>query len=169
MKLFDWNKRCIKPLFLIALLATMVWTVTGCADFGQFPAPASPAENPEPEKVTATTLIITKDRAILAVHEHLLSLAESYEAKLYLAEFYTVSDNWSAQSEVFKDGSGTWYIVVDMTDRETWEWRADWQQASWFVFKDGKVIPSNRLQANALRIESDLQRLSPKPEKQADL
>ena len=169
MKLFNWNKRYIKPVLLIALLATMVLTVTGCEDFGQFPAATSPAEKPQPENVTPTTMVITKDRAILAVHEHLLSLAESYEAKLYLAEFYTVSDNWSAQSEVFKDGSGTWYIVVDMTDRETWEWRSDWQQASWFVFKDGKVIPSNRLQANALRIEADLQKLSPRPEKQADL
>jgi hypothetical protein len=31
------------------------------------------------------------------------------------------------------------------------------------VYKDGRVIPSNRLEANALRIEADLQELSFQP------
>ena len=163
MKLFNWNKRCIKPVLIIILLAAMVWTATGCEDFGQFPAPSPPEE--KTEEVAPPTVIRTKDRAILSVHEHLLSQAESPEAKVYLADFYTVSDNWSVESEIFKDGSGIWYITVDMTDNETWEWRPYWQQASWFVFKDGHVVPSYRLQANALRVEADLQRLSPKPEK----
>ena len=57
-----------------------------------------------------------------------------------------------------------WYIVVDMTGIEAWEERPYWQQAGWFVLQDGKVIPSHRLQANALRIEADLQELSSKPE-----
>jgi hypothetical protein len=52
-----------------------------------------------------------------------------------------------------------------MTSTEVWEERPYWQQAGWLVFQDGKVMSSNRLKANALRIEADLQELSlqPKP------
>ena len=164
MKLFNWNKRCIKPILIIALLAALLLTATGCEDFGQFPPPTPPEEKPEPEKVVRLSVISTEDRAVLTVYEHLLSQAESHKAKIYLAEFYATCDNWSAESELFKDGSSIWYVLVDMTDNETWELRPYWQQASWFVLRDGKVMPSNRLQANALRIEADLQELSlPKP------
>ena len=160
----NWKKRYLKPVLIITLLAIMVWPVTGCEDFG-FPPPTPPAEKPEPENVAPPTVISTDDRAILAVYEHLLSQAESHEAKVYLAEFYTISDNWSAKSELFKDGTSIWYVLVDMTDVEEWEWRPYWQQASWFLLPDGKVMPSNRIQANALRIEADLQELSlTKPE-----
>lgn len=157
------KKRYLKPLLLITVLAVMMWSVAGCEDyFDQFSPPEAPEE--KPEKVVTATVISSEDRAILAVYEHLLNQAESSEAKVYLAEFYTVCDNWSAESELFKDGSSTWYVVVDMTEVETWEWTSYWQQAGWFVFPDGKVMPSNRLQANALRIEADLQELSPQPE-----
>ena len=164
MKFPNRSKRYAKPILIIALLAALLLTVTGCEDFGQFPPPEPPAEKPAPEKVVSPTVISTADRAILAVYEHLLSQAESHEAKVYLAEFYTVSDNWSAEKERFKDGSSIWCVLVDMTDNDTWELRPYWQEASWFVLRDGKVIPSSRLQANALRIEADLQELSLKPE-----
>jgi len=163
MKLADWNKKLIKPALIVFLLVALVGVFTACEDFG-YPSTTAPEEKPEPEKVTSPTVISTKDAALLAVYEHLLSQAESYEAKIYLSDFYASCDNWSAQSEFFKDGSGTWYITVNMTSIDDWELRPYWQQASWFVFKDGKVIPSNRFQANALRIEADLQALSPKPE-----
>ncbi|MFQ6122514.1 MAG: hypothetical protein ACE5LA_05590 [Dehalococcoidales bacterium] len=156
-------KRYLKPVLIITLLAVMVWPVTGCEEWG-FPPPEPPKAEEKPEKVVTPTVISSEDRAILAVYEHLLNQAESSEAKVYLAEFYTVCDNWSAESELFKDGSSTWYVVVDMTEVETWEWTPYWQQAGWFVFPEGKVIPSNRLQANALRIEADLQELSLQPE-----
>lgn len=155
------KKRYLKPVLIIALLAILSLTVTGCADFGQFPPPE---EKPKPEKIVTPTAIGTEDRATLAIYEHLLRQAESHEAKLYLAEFYTVCDNWSAESELFKDGTSIWYVSVNMTAVEEWEWRPYWQQASWFIFKDGKVMPSNRLQVNALRIEADLQELSLQPE-----
>lgn len=158
------KKRYLKPVLIITLLAILALTVTGCEDFGQFPPPEPPEEKPGPEKVVTPTAIGTEDRATLAVYEHLLSQAESHEAKLYLAEFYTVSDNWNAESELFKDGTSIWYVLVDMTEVEKWEWTPYWQQAGWFIFKDGKVMPSNRLQANALRIEADLQELSLQPE-----
>lgn len=158
------KKRYLKPVLIITLLAILTLTVTGCADFGQFPPPATPEEKPGPEKVVPLTAIGTEDRATLAIYEHLLSQAESHKAKLYLAEFYTVSDNWSAESELFKDGTSIWYVLVDMTEVEEWEWTPYWQQASWFIFEDGKVMPSNRFQANALRIEADLQELSLQPE-----
>ena len=162
MKLGNWNERLVKSIVVITMLAALVGTITGCEEFGGFPAPAEKEE--KPEKVVAPTVISTKDRAILAVYEHLLSNAESHEAKAYLAEFYTTSDNWTVESEYFKDGSGVWYVVVDMTDVEEWEEKPYWQQASWFVFRDGKVVSSHLLEANALRIEADLQELSPEVE-----
>ncbi len=151
----------LKHVLVITLLVVLTFTVAGCEDFGTFPAPEPPAE--EPEKPAPSTFINSEDRAILAVYEHLLSLAESHEAKTYLAEFSAVSDNWSAKSELFKDGTSIWYVLVDMSSTELWEERPYWQQASWFVYQDGKVIPSNRLQANALRVEADLQELSLQP------
>lgn len=158
MRLSNWKKRCTKPVLTIMLLGVIALTITGCEDFGRFAPREPPAE--KPEKVMASTVISTKDRSILAVYQHLLSQAESHKAKVYLAEFYTACDNWSAESELFKDGTSVWYVLVDMTGVEEWEWSPYWQQASWLVFRDGRVIPSNRVQANALRIEADLQELS---------
>jgi hypothetical protein len=129
----------------------------GCQDY-TFPTPEQPSQ--EPEQPVSTTFINSEDRATLAVYEHLLSLAQSHEAKAYLAEFSAASDNWSANSELFKDGSSIWYVKVDMSGVDGWKDKPYWQQASWFVYQDGRVIPSNRLQANALRIEADLQELS---------
>lgn len=166
MKLAVWNNKFLKPILIIVLLVAMLGIITACTDLG-FPS-STPAEKPEPEPVTHPTIISTKDAALLAVHQRLLGQAESYQAKIYLADFYAICDNWSAESEFFKDGSDTWYVLVDMTANQTWEWRTYWQQASWFVFKDGKVIPSNYLQANALRIEADLQALSPESERDSD-
>ena len=155
-----WIGRYYILFIAIIILLTMVMTVSGCADY-TFPTPEPQPQ--EPEKPATTTFINSEDRAVLAVYEHLLSLAESHEAKAYLAEFSAVSDNWSAKSELFKDGSSIWYVKADMSGVEDWTKEAYWQQASWFVYQDGRVIPSNRLQANALRIEADLQELSVPP------
>ena len=155
----NWKKGYMKSALIITLLAMLLLTFTACEDFAQFaPAPAAP------EEVVAPTTIRTEDNAILAVYEYLLSRAESHEAKVYLADFYTECDNWSAKTELLKEGTSIWYVLLDMTETEKWEWRPHWQQASWFVFQDGKVIPSNRLEANALRIEADLQELGIQPE-----
>lgn len=168
MKPANRNMKFIKPALIIALLVTLLGTFTACQDFG-YPPANTPEEAPqESQVVTTATDIRTKDAAILAVYQRLLSQAESYEAKIYLSDFYATCDNWSAVSEYFKDGSGTWLVTVDMSANETWEFRPYWQQASWFVFKDGKVIPSNLFRANALRIEADLQELSPKLEQDSD-
>ena len=155
------KKRYLKPVFVFTLLAALALAATGCADFGTFPAPEPPGE--KPEETLHPTFISSEDRAVLAVYEHLLDQAETYEAKTYLAEFSATSDNWSAESELYKDGTTIWYVVVDMTEVAGWEGRPYWQQASWFVYKDGRVIPSNRLEANALRVEADLQELSFQP------
>jgi hypothetical protein len=153
-----WIGRHYIPVVVIIMLSAMAITIAGCEDFGTFPAPEPPAQ--EPERPVSTTFINSADRATLAVYEHLLSLAESHDAKAYLAEFSAVSDNWSAESELFKDGSSIWYVKVDMSGVENWKEKPYWQQASWFVYQDGRVIPSNRLQAHALLIEADLQELS---------
>ena len=163
MKLIDLNRKLIKLILIIALLTAFLGTFTACEDFG-YPSTTTPEEKPEPEKVTSPTVISTKDAAMLAVYQRLLSQAKSYEAKIYLSDFYATCDNWSTESEYFKDGSATWHVVVDMTGNEDWELQPYWQQASWFVFKDGEVIPSNLFRANALRIEADLQELSPETE-----
>jgi len=147
----------MKPI-LIILLAVLALTVIGCEDFEQWAPP--PSEEKAEEKAFPT-VITTEDRAILAVYEHLLSQAESYQAKLYLADFYTTCDNWTAESELLKDGTSLWYVTVDMTEVAVWREKPYWRQASWLIHKkDGKVIPSNRFKANALRIEADLQELS---------
>ena len=156
-----WIGRHYISFMAVIMLLAAVITTTGCQDFGTFPTPEPPAQ--QPEKPVSTTFINSGDRAVIAVYEHLLILAESHEAKDYLAEFSAVSDNWSANSELFKDGSSVWYVAVDMSTVENWQEKPYWQQASWFVYQDGRVIPSNRLQANALRIESDLQELSSPP------
>lgn len=161
MKLTNGKKKAIKLFFLAALLLALLGAFTACGDLG-YP-PTAPTSQPAPEAATSSTLILTKDAALLAVYQRLLGEAETYEAKTYLADFYAACDNWSAESEFFKDGSGTWYVTVDMTGTKNWQGKPYWQQASWFVFKDGQVIPSNRFQANALRIEADLQSLSLKP------
>ena len=155
-----WLRRRYASLTAIILLSAVVLTASGCQDY-TFPTPEQPS--PEPEKPASTAFINSGDRATLAVYEHLLSLAVSHEAKDYLAEFSATSDNWSAESELFKDGSSVWYVTVDMSGVANWQEKPYWQQAGWFVYQDGRVIPSNRLQANALRIESDLQELSLPP------
>ncbi len=165
MKVLDSKRWYLKPALMIVLLVTLLGIVTGCESFGQFPA-ATSTQNSSEKTVASSTVVDTKDKALLAVYEHLLSEANSPAAKLYLADFYENCNNWKAESEFFKDGSGTWYVLVDMTDSKTWKWKPYWIQASWFVFKDGKVIPSYLLQANALRIEADLQELSPTSEPQ---
>lgn len=164
MILFKLNKT-ISPILIITLLVVLAWTVTGCEDFEQWSPPPPEEKTAEKTEVEAPGITVkTEDRAILAVYEHLLSQAESYKAKAYLANFYATCDNWSAESELFKDGTSIWHVVVDMTDVEVWKERTYWQQASWFILQDGKVIPSNRFQANALRIEGDLQELSLPPQ-----
>ncbi len=165
MKRFNRNRKWLLPFMVIGLLAVLLGTVSGCEDYG-FPSPTPEKEKPE-EAAPLPTVVRTKERAILAVYEHLLHQAESHQAKRYLADFYTVCDNWSAESEYFKDGTGVWHVVVDMTGVEEWEGPPYWQQASWFVFRDGRVMPTSHLNANALRIEADLEELSLKPETSA--
>lgn len=150
-------------LILVVALALSVLVLAGCQDFGQFPTPTPPTEPPAPKVVSPGTRIGTQDRAILAVYEHLLTIAQSAEAKEYLAEFYAISDKWTAEQELFKDGSSLWYVRVDSTGVKDWKGKPHWLEAGWHVFPDGKVIPSNRLKANALLIEADLQKLSTPP------
>ena len=156
MGLHILNKKYTHCVLIITLLTVLAGLVAGCE--AQFPSANKPAT------VVSPIVISTNDRAVLAVYEYLLGQAKGPKAKSYLAEFYAACDNWSAESELFKDGSSVWYVLVDMTGSKIWKLRPYWQQASWFVFRDGRVIPSNRIQANALRIEADLQELSLPPQ-----
>jgi hypothetical protein len=145
----------------LALLAGLVWAGIGCTDFDQWTSPTSPpAEEPAAVEKTPPITVTTEDKAIMLVYEHLLSQAKSYQAKDYLADFYTACNNWSADSELLKDGTSIWNITVDMTGVAVWTEEPYWRQATWFILEDGEVIPSSDFKANALRIEADLQELS---------
>jgi hypothetical protein len=169
------TKRYLKLTLIIALFVGIALTGTGCEVLEEFAPAPPPAEEPaEVETPPApTSAIATEDRAILEVYEHLLSQAGSHQAKAYLADFYTIGDNWNAKAELLKDGTILWYVTVDLTNIEIWGEKPHWQkeryvniylQASWLILDDSTVIPSNQFQANALRIEADLQELSPRPE-----
>ena len=155
-----FSRRSMKLIAVITLLVMLILPINGCADFQPTPSP-EPAEKPAVQKTPAT--INTEDSAIMAVYEHLLTQAEGYKAKTYLADFYAACDNWTATSELLKDGTTVWYVEVDMTGAGHWGETLYWQQASWLVAREGKVIPSRRFRANALRIEADLQELSLPP------
>ena len=160
MILSNLNRRVISLVLIITMLIALAGTLTGCAELEQWTTPPK-AEVEKPVTETPPPVVVkSEDRVILLIYEHLLSLAESHMAKSYLATFYATCDNWSAESELLRDGTTVWHAVADMTDEEEWRERPYWQLASWFVFQDGKVIPSNRFEANALRIEADLQQLS---------
>lgn len=154
------SKSYIKPVIIITLIAMLAWAIMGCEGFDWSGSSSTQKPTEETQTTTASAVIKSDDRAILAVYEHLLSQAEGYEAKLYLARFYEVCDKWSATTELFRDGTSAWHVVLDMTSESVWTERSYWMRASWFVFQDGEVIPSQRLQANALKIEADLQELS---------
>ncbi len=161
MILSKLNNRYLRSLLIVTMLAIMASAVTACQDFEQQAPPETGEETAENTEVKAPRLTVrTEESAILAVYQHLLGQAESHKAKGYLADFYTISDNWSAAQELFKDGTSLWHVTLDMTEVKVWRERPYWQQASWFVLRESKVIPSNRFQANALRIEADLQELS---------
>ena len=161
MKMTIFSTRTMKLLLLITLLSILLVTSVACEDLGLSPSDNS-EENSEPESTTVSgpLTVNTKDTALLAVYLYLLEEATSPEAKTYLADFYTICDNWYAESEYFKDGSDVWHVVVDMMDEPVWNHSPYWQRASWLILRNGEVIPSNLFQANALRIEADLQTLS---------
>jgi hypothetical protein len=156
MKQLKLMKSYIKPALVILLLLAITGMAIGCEDYG-FPQPTA---QPTTEPVSTSPTVATSDAALLAVHSRLLELAETHEAKIYLADFYAASDNWSVTGDYFKDGSGVWYVVEDMMRTPGPGARAYWQQASWFALRDGTVLPSRDFDANALRIEADLQELS---------
>jgi len=157
------STKCYIKLILasLALLTGLMWAGIGCTGFDQWTSPTSPpAEEPAEVEEPSPATVTTEDKAIMVVYEHLLIQAESYQAKAYLADFYTACDNWSADSELLKDGTIIWNVKVDMTSVAVWTENSHWRQATWFILEDGKAVPSNHFKANALRIEADLQELS---------
>ncbi len=161
MKITGKKGKLILSILAISLLIIMALSITACQDL------VSSGDSEEEETDTLSTsdnIVSTADEAKLAVYQRLLERAESYDAKIYLSDFYTYCHNWSVQSEYFKDGSDIWLVEVDMTGESNWEHETYWQRAAWFVYRDGKVIPSNLFQVNALRIEADLQLMSIEPE-----
>ena len=161
MKNAKWLTTSIRLLIFIALLAALLGTVFACQDLGLTSSGDTETTAPESTTQSGPITVNTEDTAVLAVYRHLLEKAVTDEAKSYLADFYTACNNWSAEAEYFKDGSQVWNVVVDMTDEPVWDFPAYWQHASWFILKNGEVIPSNLFEANALRIEADLQAFTP--------
>ena len=161
MKITGKKGKLTISILVVSLLIAMLLSITACQDL------VSSGDSEEEETDTVSTsdnIVSTADEAKLAVYQRLLERADSYDAKIYLSDFYTYCHNWSVQSEYFKDGSDIWLVEVDMTGESNWEHETYWQRAAWFVYRDGKVIPSHLFQVNALRIEADLQLLSIEPE-----
>ncbi len=104
--------------------------------------------------------MISEDRALLAVQEYLLSKATTAKAKTYLTELYAAGGKWNAKGELLKDGTRVWNVMLETEDKASNQTKPYWHQACWTVFDDGKVLPSPKYDANALRIETDLQQLS---------
>lgn len=158
------KKKYVEIAVIISLVVLLLGSATACTypDQWQPPAQPAPAGTTESAKETAVSrgTIKNEDAAILAVYRYLLDHAQSHRAKAYLADFYTKCDKWSAKSELLKDGTSVWYVEVDMTAVKDWKEKPHWQKASWMILKDGTVLPSNRFQANALRIEADLGELN---------
>ena len=161
MKITSKKGKLIISILVVSLLTVMLLSVTACEDLG---LSGNDAEETPDTVSSSDNTVGTADEAKLAVYQRLLERAESYDAKIYLSDFYTYCHNWSVQSEYFKDGSDIWLVAVDMTGESDWDHNSYWQRAAWFVYRDGKVIPSNLFQVNALRIEADLQSLSIVPE-----
>ena len=155
MKITPQKSKFLVPVLIVALLAVALLSLTACESLGLSGETTEPTTEAGGDNAVGTT-----DEAIIAVYHRLLEQAESYDAKIYLSDFYTNCDNWIVQSEYFKDGSDIWLVEVDMTGETEWDLRPYWQRACWFVLRDGSVIPSNLFQVNALRIEADLKALS---------
>ncbi|MDZ4247456.1 MAG: hypothetical protein U1D67_10105 [Dehalococcoidia bacterium] len=143
--------------FVFALTICAVF-LAGCQEIPGFttPAPTPAAVKSEPKR----TLVLSEDKAMLVVQEYLLSKAVTAKAKTYLSEFYSSGLEWSARSELLKDGTRTWNVMLEAKDAKDDSIKLHWKQAGWVVFDDGRVLPSPQYNANALRIETDLQELS---------
>lgn len=157
MKITSRKGKLALSILVVSLLTVMLLSFSACQDLGLSGGNTEETTTPS---TANDNIISTADEAKMAVYQRLLERAESYDAKIYLSDFYTYCHNWSVQSEYFKDGSDIWLVTVDMTGESNWDHNPYWQRAGWFVYRDGKVIPSNLFQVNALRIEADLQLLS---------
>lgn len=161
MKITGRKGKLIISILVVSLLIAVLLSIAACQDLG---ISGDDADETTDTVSSGDNIISTADEAKLAVYQRLLEQAESYDAKIYLSDFYTYCHNWSVQSEYFKDGSDIWLVAVDMTGESDWEHHPYWKRAGWFVYRDGKVIPASLFQVNALRIEADLQSLSTAPE-----
>jgi hypothetical protein len=148
------------------IMLTITLLMSGCTYPDSSPAlpPIQPPADEQAQTAAKTAIsygtVKNEDSAILVIYRYLLDKAESYRAKVYLADFYTKCTGWSAEAELLKDGTSIWHVTVDMTAEKEWQEKPYWQQACWTILKDGTVFPSNRFQANALRIEADLDELN---------
>lgn len=152
---FTSSKSKITIAVLAVALLAVTLAATSCDSLGLSSDTTTPTTQPSANTVT------TGETAKLAVLQRLVNLAESAGALAYLADFYVASDgNWNVQTEYFKDGSGVWLVDVDMTAVTDWNLNPYWQQAGWFVFRNGDAVPANLYDSNALRIEAEIRALN---------
>lgn len=143
---------------ILTLLMAVCTVFASCEDMTGFPTTSPTPAVPKVE--IRRTLVLSEDRALLAVQEYLLSKATSARAKTYLTELYAAGGKWSAKGDLLKDGTRTWNVMLETEGKTGVQVKPYWSQACWTVFDDGKVLPSPKYDANALRIETDLQQLS---------
>ncbi len=142
----------------VLLTAICLVAFTACEGVAGVPAPSPSA--PASKGVAGGVSVLSEDRALLVVQEYLLSKATSAKAKNYLAELYSSGGKWSAKSELLGDGTRIWNVMMETEDKADSEIKSQWRIACWTVFGDGGVLPSPKFDANALRIETELQELS---------
>ncbi len=141
---------------LLAFLTVLTLFVVGCQEIG-YPTPSGGSSSTTPSS-GRRTLILSEDRAVLAVQDYLLSKAVSAKAKTYLTDLYSSGAQWTAKSDLLKDGTRIYNVLITV-DRADAQVKPYWRKAGWTVFEDGKVLPSVEYEASALRIEADLQGL----------
>lgn len=135
-------------------MTAFIVILAGCQDIQ---LPVSPA--PAGATPGTSNLVLSEDRAILAVQEYLLSKAASSRAKTYLTDLYASGAKWTAKGDLLNDGTRVFNVTLTV-DNPGPQAKPYWKRAIWTVFSDRKVLPSPQYEANALRIETDLQGLS---------
>ena len=118
-------KRYIIPGIIGILVLTLF--MGGCAypESDDWESPVQPSAEEKTEATAKSSVsrgtVKNEESAILTIYQYLLEKAQTHDAKVYLADFYTICTEWSAESELQMDGTSIWHVMVDVTAVEEWQ------------------------------------------------
>ncbi|MBI2858617.1 MAG: hypothetical protein HYX90_06020 [Chloroflexi bacterium] len=140
----------------LALLIVATGFLSACGS-GAVSPPGSPGSSktaPASEYIYPGKLETDQD-AVAAVAAFLQSEARNNDAIRYLAEYSMVVEKRVAR---LSDDKQAWYVTFSMDARPDADQgeKPYWESAAWFVFRDGKVMPSTRQGGHATKILLDL-------------